>query len=81
MSDVHRTKASFLSDFFDYHLLGLVAALSQTITDATQTVTEKRRCVRTAEELVKIAKANTKIARPQVSFPNSSSIQRLMVNV
>jgi serine/threonine-protein kinase ATR len=80
VSDINRTKASVLSDFFDYHMLGLVAHLSRTITDVTQTVTEKRRCVKTAEELVKMAKANTRIARPQVSFQDSSSLQRLTVN-
>ncbi|KUJ09266.1 protein kinase-like protein rad3 [Mollisia scopiformis] len=57
-----------LSSFFDYHILGLVAHLSQVVNDADlkQTVTEKRRSVKAVEELVKMAKAQTRIARPQL---------------
>lgn len=54
--------------FFEHHLLGIVARLSEVINDSRDEypTKEKERCVKAFEELVRVAKNYTRTARPQV---------------
>ncbi|KAL9021748.1 MAG: hypothetical protein Q9185_001112 [Variospora sp. 1 TL-2023] len=62
-------KTSVTGSFFETHVLGIMACLSDTINESkgTQTVTEKMRCLRAMLEMITFAKSNVNIALPQIS--------------
>lgn len=62
-------KSNAIGSFFENHVLGIMACLSDIINDnkGMQIVAEKTRCLRAIQEMVKIAKNNVTTALPQVS--------------
>ncbi|KAL8939500.1 MAG: hypothetical protein Q9216_003328 [Gyalolechia sp. 2 TL-2023] len=62
-------KNSITGSFFETHVLGIMANLSDTINDSkgTQAAGEKLRCLRAIQEMIKIAKSNVNNALPQIS--------------
>lgn len=61
-------KSNVTGSFFETHVLGIMACLSDTINESKgmQTVTEKMRCLRAILEMIRLAKSNINIALPQV---------------
>lgn len=61
-------KNNVTGSFFENHVLGIMACLSDTINESKgmQIVAEKMRCLRAIQEMIKIAKGNVNNALPQV---------------
>ncbi|KAI4170794.1 MAG: hypothetical protein LQ343_004683 [Gyalolechia ehrenbergii] len=70
-------KNSITGSFFETHVLGIMANLSDTINDSkgTQAAGEKLRCLRAIQEMIKIAKSNVNNALPQISACLRSAIK------
>lgn len=61
-------KSNVTGSFFENHVLGIMAHLSDAINGnkGKQTVSEKIRCLRAIQEMMRIAKSNVNSALPQV---------------
>jgi len=61
-------KSKTLVTFFELHVLGIIAHLSEVFDDPHEThpVTERRRYVGAIEEMINLAKVHVSIALPQV---------------
>ena len=61
-------KSKTLVTFFELHVLGIIAHISEVFDDPHEMhpVTERRRCVGAIEEMIHLAKAHVSIALPQV---------------
>lgn len=68
--DSRQKKSDVIGRFLQPHVLGLMARLTDVITDSTSSqspVLEQRRCIRAMEDMIRVCKAYSRIARPQVS--------------
>ncbi len=56
--------------FFDTHVLGIMAHLSDTINESkgVQITAEKIRCLRAVQEMMRVAKSHVNNALPQVPY-------------
>ena len=73
-------KTNVIGSFFENHVLGIMAYLSDTINEnkGVQITAEKIRCLRAIQEMIKIAKSNVNNALPQVfTLPRTLCIHRL----
>lgn len=70
-------KNNITGSFFEAHVLGIMANLSDTINDnkGTQTAGEKMRCIKAIQEMVTMAKSNVNNALPQISACLRSAIK------
>lgn len=66
-------KSYVISSFFENHVLGIMACLSDVINESKgmQIVAEKARCLRAIREMIWIAKNNVNNALPQVCYPSA----------
>ncbi|KAH9845320.1 Domain in UVSB PI-3 kinase, MEI-41 and ESR-1 [Teratosphaeria destructans] len=57
-----------MTDFFDTHILGIMAHFSHVLTDVQSQylVAEKLRCVRAIHDMIMLAKEHTSVALPQI---------------
>ncbi|KAL8900267.1 MAG: hypothetical protein Q9207_005780 [Kuettlingeria erythrocarpa] len=70
-------KSNVIGSFFENHVLGIMACLSDTVNESRgiQTVTEKIRSLRAVREMIVTAKNNVNSALPQISACLRSAIQ------
>ncbi|KAL8834033.1 MAG: hypothetical protein Q9170_003964 [Blastenia crenularia] len=70
-------KTNVTSSFFENHVLGIMACLSDTINDSKgmQIVAEKMRCIKAIKEMIMVAKTNVNSALPQISACLRSAIE------
>lgn len=66
-------KSNSMGPFFETHVLGIMAQLSDTINDGKepQPLSEKNRCLRAVREMVLLAKNHIGNGLPQVFLPFS----------
>lgn len=69
-SKVAVKKSNIVLLFFEKHVLGIMAYLSDVIDSSreVQPLMERRRCVAAIEEMIKLAEHEVSIALPQVRF-------------
>ncbi|KAJ4405694.1 serine/threonine-protein kinase M1 [Neurospora sp. IMI 360204] len=53
--------------FLEKHTLGLVARLSERITDVDAPIPDRRRCLRAMEEMIRVCRSSVSTARSQIS--------------
>lgn len=76
-------KSDSIGPFFETHVLGIMAQLSDTINDGKepQPVSEKNRCLSAVRVMVLLAKNHISNGLPQVSLPFSEYIYLFILSI